>query len=112
MKRNKHLAILATVILGVAGLAVAQEGYYGQKAANQPAAQTDSGTRAVACACRHMHGDTSAAMRSYASPAAPETSKKKRVLKPAQVRSGGASTQPEGDANAPQNLVEYGGAGF
>lgn len=109
MKRYRFLAVIAGVIFGIGGLAVAQEGYYGQQAANQPAAQSDSGLRLVACACGHMHGDPSAAMHAYAPPAAPETSKSEHMKNGQQMKDGGTSSQPEGDPNAPQNHVEYGG---
>lgn len=74
MKRYKFLATVAAVILGIAGLAVAQEGYYGQPAVNQSAARRAvSGAPLVACACGHLHGDMPA-MHHFA-PAPPNSSK-------------------------------------
>ncbi len=83
MKRSRFLATVAATIFAIGGLAIAQEGYYGQQAAttNQSTQRKDSSPRQVACACGHMHGNAAA-------------------------RDGGAS---QGDPNAPQNHVEYGG---
>ncbi len=81
MKRSRFLASVAAVIFAIGGLAIAQEGYYGQQATtNQSTQQKDSSPRQVACACGHMHGTA--------------------------AKGSGAS---QADPNAPQNLVEYGG---
>jgi hypothetical protein len=91
MKRNRLLAIVAAMVFGLGSLAVAQEGYYGQQATtSQPAPQSEPAHR-TACACGHMHGQ---------SPASSSANQQKK---------GGAASQSEGDPNAPQNLVEYGG---
>lgn len=110
MKRYKFLAALAVVILAIGSLAVAQEGYYGQQATtNQPAQQTETGMRLVACACGHMHSDATAAMRSFALPAAPESSKSEHSKHGQKVKDGSSASQSEGDPTAVQNRVEYGG---
>ncbi len=111
MTRNKYVAVLTVAILGLTGLALAQEGYYGQQPASSPAAQTHSTAQMVACACGHMHGDATAAMRAFAPPTAPNPPKAKVRNNEQPPKERGASTQQEGDPNAPQNHVEYGGGG-
>ncbi len=103
MNRHKFLAIVTGLILGVGGLAVAQEGYYGQQAATQPAQQASSNANLVACACGHMQGDATASMRAFA----PSSSKDQVGKNEQPSKDRGASTQ--GDPSAPQNRVEYGG---
>ncbi len=111
MKRYRFFAAIAVMVLAIGSFAAAQEGYYGQQATtNEPAQQTDSGARLVACACGHMHGDMTAAMRASVPPTASESSKSAHS-KPQKHTQDGAASQPEGDPNAVQNQVEYGGGG-
>lgn len=112
MKRRKYLAVVAALVFGLAGLATAEEGFYGQQVAAQPAAQSDSGAQQVACACGHMHGNLSAQPAATSAPAS-VVHKDGHANKKSEVKANeaGASTQQEGDPSAPQNQIEYGGGG-
>lgn len=106
MKSKKYLAILAVMIFGVAGLAVAQEGYYGQQASKVPAVQSQPAAPIIACACGHNHVGVATGMPSVIPAPAPADRNDVRTQKQ-DNKSSGAST--EGDPSAPQNQVEFGG---
>lgn len=102
MSCNKYLAFVAAMIFGVAGLAFAQKKDKAPQPA-QPVLQADAGSPACPCgrgsvaACHSM---------------APEATKNQRAANPDQKVSGKRSSiEQEGDPDAPQNHVEYGGGG-
>lgn len=104
MNPNRCLAIVAVVIFGVAGLAFAQKKDEGPQSA-QPVVQADAGTPATACPCGH---GSVAACHAMATP----TGKDRRTANSDQKVTGKQrSTEQEGDPDAPQNHVEYGGGG-
>lgn len=104
MSFNKYLAYVAAMIFGVAGLAFAQEKDEAPQPA-QPVLQADAGSPATACPCGR---GSVAACHSMA----PEATKNQRAADSNQKVTGKRSpTEQEGDPDAPQNHVEYGGGG-
>lgn len=106
MNRYKTIAMIGAMLLGLAGLGMAQtEDYAGQQLANSPAAQSAQMTM-----CSHMQSN-SIATNACPPKGAKEVSKKQ--TNPATC--GQAASLPsccvqhEGDPNAPQNHVEYRG---